>query len=132
MSDINARIGTRETIGVVLKKATTTPAPGPSGPDGTWKTNADAFPNMLPIIGWKIWFGDGTSVNSFDQSWEGAPKENVQVVCYYHGRGYRTFSSGCDEYFNPSISGESKLGKLIGDEDFEVIKRAAESDEWRP
>jgi hypothetical protein len=126
------RIGTRETIGVVLKKATTSPAPGPSGAGGTWKSNVDAFPNMLPIIGWKIWFGDGTSVNSFDETWNDAPKENVQVVCYYHGKGYRTFSSGCDEYALPSISSETKLGKLIPDEEFAIIKSRAMSDEWRP
>ena len=43
----------------------------------------------------KIWYGDGTTFDSSQGTWESAPKENVQVVaCHpniYKGKDYYDF-----------------------------------------
>lgn len=53
---------------------------------------------MLPVIGWRLWYGDGTIVSSDQSSWDAAPDQNVQVLEWLHEPPYRTLCYGEDEY----------------------------------
>lgn len=57
--------------------------------------------NLMPILRWAIWYGDGTVFRSEDGAWSSAPTENVQLVWLYHEPPYRTLITGLDEYRLP-------------------------------
>lgn len=125
------RIGTREKIAAVLKRAVTSPAPGPSGPAGDWMTNLPGVRSMLPVVGWKIFYSGGGEVSSDQCLWNSAPIDRVLVVVFFHENGLRTLSLGCDEYFLDETS-RSKYGLLVSDEEMEATRLRALRDEWRP
>lgn len=52
----------------------------------------------LPVLGWRLVYGDGSTFSSDDGSWDDAPSTNVQVLEYLHEPPYRTFTYGEDEY----------------------------------
>lgn len=83
----------------------------------------------LPIIGWRVWLTDGTALESAANAWEDVPDE-VQVLCFYHERPYRTFVYGRDEYEVPE-SDVKKLGQWMQPDDFYALVKVAEgSAEW--
>ena len=97
---------------------------------------------------WRIYYGDGTTFDSNDGSWEGAPSENVQLVILYEGendntippRPRRFIFSGDDYYFKDGeifgssfdditkVRGSIKFGKFLSDDDFSRIRLKAEVD----
>ena len=40
------------------------------------------------IIGWKLYYGDGSVVSSKEKEWTDAPSENVQVLIVYFAETY--------------------------------------------
>ena len=98
------------------------------------------------VIGWRIYYGDGTTFDDRTGRWEDAPDHNVQVVMLYEqrrdsrGRCYRFVMSGSDYYYKDSESfgfsfddraqatGSVKFGKYISDEAFESIRLLAMED----
>lgn len=100
----------------------------------------------LKIIGWKIWYGDGTTFSSLQGIWKEAPDQNVQFWMIYldkkdgQGRSYRQAFSGDDFYFTDGIIYDSsfddeskvigivKYGKWMDDEGFEKIRLEAMED----
>lgn len=104
-----------------------------SGPDGTWFATTPTWWARLPmpVIGWKLWYADGSTVDSTQQTWAAAPAEGVQVLMVYHPRGYRTVVRGRDEYTHPMGHGGSKFGLEIGADAYHAILARAMADPWR-
>lgn len=76
---------------------------------------------MLPVIGWRLWYSDGSFVASDQMSWEQAPDTDVQVLEIFHDPApYRTLSYGVDEY---QLSPDStvKFGRWMNREAFEAL-----------
>ncbi len=82
---------------------------------------------MMPVRAWAIWYDDDTTFSSEDGSWEDAPREGVQVVCFRHDPPYRTFVTGRDEYLHPEHGGV-KYGRWMDDDAFDVLNRIAETE----
>jgi len=131
MGAINEPLGVGEQVGASLKRATTSIAPGPSGPNGEVRNNRETFGAMLPVTGWKVWYADGSTASSDEVAWWDAPAQGVQVVAYCHEEGRRDLSTCFDEYCLPN-SDHVKMGSLICDADFEIIRNEALHDRWRP
>ena len=92
---------------------------------------------------WRIWYGNGTTFDSNDGTWEEAPSDNVQVVILYEdwndlqGRPRRFVMSGSDYYFKDEdlfghsfddetkTRGTVKRGKWLTDEAYEAIRLKA-------
>lgn len=75
---------------------------------------------MLPILGWRLHYGDGSTFTNLDGEWEQAPSENVQVLEYLHDTTYRTLVYGVDEYrLTPAHA--CKFGKWMDLPDFEAL-----------
>jgi hypothetical protein len=53
---------------------------------------------MMPVLGWRLHYGDGSIFTHLDGAWEVAPSENVQILEYLHEAPYRTLAYGHDEY----------------------------------
>ena len=85
--------------------------------------------SLLPIIGWRIWYGDGTVADSRRVSWADAPVEGVQVIAMYHEGGRKTLTSGLDTYAMPGEYWE-KAGAWIDDEAFDAMYAAAFGSTW--
>jgi hypothetical protein len=75
---------------------------------------------MMPVVGWRLWYGDGTTFDSGQGSWDQAPAQNVQVLEYLHEPPYRTLSYGEDEY---RLTPESapKWGKWMDEAAFHAL-----------
>jgi hypothetical protein len=101
-----------------------------SGLKGEWKRTSWG-PSLLPVIGWKIWYGDGSICHSGMCSWADAPREGVQVTRLYHGGRYSTIADGSDEYTLPGET-ETKLGEEIDLDVYAGILKTAKADDWRP
>jgi hypothetical protein len=104
-----------------------------SGPNGEWFVTSPEFWSRItePIIAWKLWYADGSTINSMQSTWDDAPSEGVQVLMVYHPSGHRNIIKGRDEYCLPS-SAIGKLGLAIDLEEFHAIMALAMADEWRP
>lgn len=102
---------------------------------------------MLRVIGWKIWYGNGTTFSSRQGTWERAPDQDVQVVMVYYdkkdgqGRSCRTVFCGDDKYwknredeFGTSFEDIIKEGDIVkhgkwtNDEGFERTRLKAMKD----
>lgn len=100
---INETIGTRETVVAVIKRG---------------------------ICKWRIFYGDGTVINSEDCSWEDCSDQDVQVVLLFKesdagGRLYCDILSEDDEYKLPG-NDHVKYGKWAkDDETYQDIYRQA-------
>lgn len=95
---------------------------------------------------WRIYYGDGSTFDSNDGTWEEAPSENVQIVSLYEatsdaqGRPTRYVFSGSDYYFKDGdmfgdsfndrtkVKGSVKYGLYLSDEDFDLIRISAFKD----
>jgi len=92
-----------ETTGAVLKSAT-----------GEVREIAA---RRRPFLGWRIWYGDGSTTCSSETTWEECPDDDVQVVWISEraparstAEVYRTGYNGDDEYRIPT-STRVKRGK---------------------
>lgn len=87
------------------------------------------------LIGWKIWFGDGTVLNSKFNLWEKCKQENVQVVkmFYKSDDGIEANIHHNQEYYLLDdllkIPPQIKTGKGIKREVFDDILEAATRDQ---
>lgn len=71
------------------------------------------LPSNTPLLGWKIYYGDGSVASSKDYSWADAPDQNVQIIVFYYDRTYtdqygtfprRSIMIGNDYYYyHPSL-----------------------------
>lgn len=75
---------------------------------------------QLPVIGWRITYGDGSTFTSDNGSWDDAPGKNVQILVHLHEPPYRTFEYGLDEY-RLTPDSEPKFGKWMVLEEFEAL-----------
>lgn len=109
----------------------------------------------MKVLGFKIYYADGTTFSSKQGSWEDAPSEGVQFVSVYFdhlrepGKNIRLIHSGGDYYWreetgnnpvfrmvyagDPSIptprEGILKLGKLISGEAWQNMLGRVDADE---
>lgn len=75
----------------------------------------------LPVVGWRLYYGDGSVVSHLDCSWADAPSENVQVLEQLHDPApYRTLTYGDDEY-RLTPDSEVKFGAWMDAADFEAL-----------
>lgn len=104
-----------------------------SGLGGAWfVTTAEYWKAVLrsgPILGWQIFYADGSVVNS-DTPWNEAPRTGVQCIMVHHPGGLRNIVRGRDEYTMPGKK-QSKLGSEIDHERYMEICRHAISSTWR-
>lgn len=76
--------------------------------------------SSLPIVGWRLWYGDYQTFSHTDGSWDQAPSSNVQVLQYLHEPPYNTLTYGEDEYrLTPDAS--VKLGAWMGEQEFDAL-----------
>lgn len=80
----------------------------------------------LPILGWRLYYSDGSSFSHEDGSWSDAPSIDVQVLEVLHEPPYRTLSHGDDEYRLPGEA-DVKFGRWADFETYEGIVRAVEA-----
>ncbi len=86
--------------------------------------------NGQAVIGWRAHLDDGTVWDSDRHTWVQVPGEGMQVLFTYHPGDTRIAWSGGDEY---SLPGEAvKLGRVMGDVEFEALRLSAHADPWRP
>jgi hypothetical protein len=82
----------------------------------------------LPVVGWRLYYSDGSTFTSADGSWADAPASDVQILVVFHGDGYRTFSHGDDFYFMPG-KGAVKVGAWMDFDEYEALVARALSEE---
>ena len=49
---------------------------------------------MTDVIGWKLYYGDGSVVSSKESDWAVAPSDDVQVLSVYFDRAYKIWRDG--------------------------------------
>lgn len=49
------------------------------------------------VIGWKLYYGDGSVVSSHQATWRQAPSDNVQVLSIYYQETYKIWRDGQSE-----------------------------------
>ena len=88
--------------------------------------------STLSVIGWCIYYSDGSTFSSEDGSWAQAPADDVQVLEILHPPPYRTIDHGVDEYRLP---GESivKLGRWMDEAGlYRIIEGVHDGGHLRP
>jgi hypothetical protein len=75
----------------------------------------------VPIIGYRIYYADGSVWTDASGKWNSAPSTGVQVVVLLHAGDYRTIKMGLDEYREPGLGNRVKTGSLISDAAFAAI-----------
>jgi len=86
------------------------------------------------LIGWKIWYGDGTVLISEFNKWEDTPQKNVQVVkLFYKGdNGIESNIHKNQEFYFLNdlldVPQTIKMGKSINADKFYDILELAELD----
>ena len=86
------------------------------------------------LIGWKIWYGDGTVLTSDFNKWIDTPQKNVQVVKLFYSSdsGFESNLYHNQEYYILDslleVAKEIKLGKGINRDIFDKILLMAEND----
>jgi hypothetical protein len=75
---------------------------------------------MLPVLGWRLYYGDGSTFSHLDGEWEQAPHGDVQVLEYLHAEPYRTLVYGEDEYRLTSAHSR-KFGKWMDEAAFYAL-----------
>ena len=96
---------------------------------------------MSALLGWKIWYDNGSAFSSLDGTWEDAPSDGVQVVVefypegekYYHSRNYFILDNGKaygTNDINPFLrkQGTVKSGRWTSDDYFRDILNKAKED----
>lgn len=74
----------------------------------------------LPVVGWRLWYGDGSVASSVDTSWDDAPDQDVQVLEVLHPAPYRTLTYGVDEYRLPGTV-SVKFGAWMDEQEFYAL-----------
>lgn len=102
--------------------------------------------DQIRLLGWKIWYGDGSTASSDKDKWENVPNENVQVVSFlvkkpartrrynYRGKDYYGFSNKMIYKSNDIQELKTKnclikQGKYLDPVQFRTILSKAESDQ---
>ena len=88
------------------------------------------------LVGFKIWYGDGSIVKSTEQSWENSPQKNIQVIklFYKSENGIETdLHFGQDYYLLDDlieVPKSIKIGRAIdGEEFYKILSKANLDDE---
>lgn len=85
---------------------------------------------MMRVLGWRLWYGDGSTYSNRDGSWADAPADNVQALELAHEPPYRTLVYGIDTY---ELEGEPavKDGRSLPDAEWEALRlRLNEATPW--
>lgn len=106
------------------------------------------------VVGWRVWYADGSVFSSTDTEWRDLPDDGVQVVVLYYrgiapdGHPLRRIIMGADQYWSDGESYDGvndppekivarypgalvKAGKTVPDHLFHGIKtRALSAREW--
>lgn len=87
------------------------------------------------ILGWKIWYTDGTVYSSAEREADDLPDDEVQVVKVYHhlkGDGDHIYTLrfiGNDPYWLPGAT-RSKRGTWVSDEEHNRFHKESGSVGW--
>lgn len=78
----------------------------------------------LPVIGWCLYYSDGSTFTNEQGDWDSAPSDDVQILKVLHEPPYRTFTYGYDTY---QLTPESsvKLGRYMNEEAFYALVEKA-------
>lgn len=85
------------------------------------------------MLEWVIIYHDGQKmsiVKSTEKFWNDAPKDGVQVCLFKQGNKWQSVS-GVDEYNFESPGAETKIGKLITDEQWKEVRNYMVNGKWR-
>lgn len=96
-----------------------------------WYERPEYHAQLKEMRGWRLYYGDGSTFDSADGSWDEAPVGNVQVLMLYlEPPLYRNQVVAADEYYLPGGS-SAKYGLAISDEGFYRIQdRAVHDYRW--
>ena len=53
---------------------------------------------MAKLVGWKVWYDDGSVFSSLDGDWKDAPAEGVQILVEYYEDGTKILHLERDYY----------------------------------
>lgn len=92
------------------------------------------------LVGWKLFYTDGTTITSAEMSFNDAPQDNVQVLIKYYKResgGYsREIQNGLDMYvlyseqpLSLNLPPEIKKGANLTNQRFQKLLTLARADE---
>ncbi len=97
-----------------------------SGPGGAVKIGSwDGL--SLPVIGWRVWFSDGSSASSGQREWSELPRGGCLAVVVYHSEGRRTRMISSDWYPPPpGVGGHLIEGEQLGEVNSLEWRRARE------
>jgi hypothetical protein len=92
------------------------------------------------VVGWRIFYGDGTTADSHSTTWALAPATNVQAVMVYLGHNwdpvnakpYRLCAMGDDVYQDDGGVPVQKTGTLLAQAAFDSIVVTAFGSELTP
>lgn len=76
--------------------------------------------SWLPIQGWCLYYGDGSTFSHLNGSWDEAPISGVQVLKYLHSEPYQTLTYGEDEY-RLTAEHSVKFGEWMDDAAFYAL-----------
>src|SRR5438094_10424067 len=86
---------------------------------------------MKTVIGWKLYYGDGTTVSSPQSSWAEAPSDNIQLLIVFYAETYKIHRNGewheenyVDRYHNYDYYW--KLGDQYGNSQAAEVPEGAE------
>lgn len=96
------------------------------------------------IVGWKIWYGDGTTACSSEDEWERCKADNVQVILLYHNGNpdsainagekadvlFARMYAGKHDPSEYSLTGSThiKTGDWLPDGEYEAMRVKAQAD----
>lgn len=90
------------------------------------------------LVGWKIWYSDGSTFSSAQGKWEDAPIDDIQILMRYYDNGKREIVQGVDIYFIEEFHGDEarklkwiKFGKEIKADEYIRITKVALNDKER-
>jgi len=102
---------------------------------------------MLPMqtrkqVGWRLYYGDGSTYCSKDGSWAKAPIDDVQILMYYFDDKKKEIVTGIDYYVNRVVESELrtedkvcpcivKFGKWTSRDNIDKINKEALASAWQ-
>lgn len=108
-----------------------------SGPGGEWRSMADKpdfWTKLLPTIGWRLYYIDGSTYDSDMGDCCTAPDVGVAALVAYHAEGRKTIVANYDMYIPPDCNCRKEGGQLgvVDCEDWKEMFQGIVSDRWRP
>lgn len=92
--------------------------------------------NPYDLLGWKLWYADGSTVSSEESTWEDAPQHGVIALVRYWLSGGREVVNGPDLYTRERGDclkliwpPEIKVGALLPNDEYAALAKLVYADQ---